>query len=95
MSSHDIPCGSCGAVAAFDLGCPECRVPDDDADAMSPGEIGTWRRKIGVSQAELARLLRVPDSTVSRWERGLMAISSPTILRLALERLADQQRQPS
>jgi hypothetical protein len=36
-------------------------------------------------------LLDVPDSTVSRWERGLMQIASPTILRLALERLEQTQ----
>lgn len=29
MSAHDIPCGSCGAVTAYDRGCPECRVPPD------------------------------------------------------------------
>lgn len=97
MSSHDIPCGSCGAVSAYDLGCADCRVPDapEDDDAMSPGELGTRRHQIGVSQAELARMLKVPDSTVSRWERGLMAISSPTILRLALERLYDQRKATS
>ena len=54
---------------------------------MTPDDLATIRQRLGLTQAELARLLDVPDSTVSRWERGLMAIASPTILRLALERL--------
>ena len=56
---------------------------------MTPDDLAAFRERLGLSQADLARLLDVPDSTVSRWERGLMAISSPTILRLALERLAE------
>jgi len=54
---------------------------------MTPNDLIATRVKLGLSQAELARVLEVPASTISRWERGLIAISSPTILRLALERL--------
>lgn len=59
---------------------------------LTPYDLAAFRKRLGLSQADLARLLDVPDSTVSRWERGLMAIASPTILRLALERLADTHK---
>ena len=59
---------------------------------MTPNDLIATRVKLGLSQAELARVLDVPASTISRWERGLTRIGSPTILRLALERLADLHR---
>lgn len=75
------------------IGRPLIEVLDVDTPrpGLSPYDLACWRKRLGLSQAELARLLDVPDSTVSRWERGLMAISSPTILRLALERLEQTQ----
>ena len=59
---------------------------------MSGTELRTVRNKLGLSQAGLARALGVDVMTVSRWERGAMAIQHPTILRLALERLAHTKK---
>lgn len=56
---------------------------------MTPDDLRAFRNKLGLSQAGLARALDVDVMTISRWERGAMAIQHPTILRLALERLAD------
>lgn len=58
---------------------------------MTPNDLIATRVTLGLSQAELARLLDVPASTISRWERGLNKIASPRILALALERLAELQ----
>ncbi len=71
------------------VGRPLIEVLDVDTPkpGLTPYDLACWRKRLGLSQAELARWLDVPDSTVSRWERGLMQIASPTILRLALERL--------
>lgn len=59
---------------------------------MTPDDLRAFRNKLGLSQAGLARALGVDVMTVSRWERGAMAIQHPTILRLALERLADTKK---
>jgi len=56
--------------------------------ALTPADLRAYRIRLGLTQAQLARLLDIPDSTLSRWERGLMVIASPTILYLALERLS-------
>lgn len=59
------------------------------ASNMTPTELRTTRKQLGLSQAGLASLLDVDVMTISRWERGVQPIGNPTILRLALERLAD------
>lgn len=82
MSGHDIACGACGAVTALDPGCAECRVPEPiEHDLLAT------RRRLGLSQAQLARRLKVPADTLAKWERGTLAIRHPEVLRLALERL--------
>lgn len=43
---------------------------------------------MGYSQIELAQVLGLTQNTISRWEKGTAPIGSPTVLRLAMERLA-------
>jgi DNA-binding transcriptional regulator YiaG len=45
---------------------------------MTNTEIRRLRKALGVSQAELARRLRVNPLTVSRWERGATPIPYAT-----------------
>ena len=52
---------------------------------MTSAELRAWRTSLGISQAMLARLLKVDVMTVSRWERGVRSI--PPFLDLALEHL--------
>ena len=52
---------------------------------MTGQELKEWRRKWGISQGELGRLLGVAGFSVSRWETGTRAI--PSFLPLALEAL--------
>jgi len=49
-------------------------------------DIRTFRRKIGVTQVELATLLGLHQSTISRLESGALPIDERT--RLALEALS-------
>ena len=51
---------------------------------MRPEELRTIRRRLGLSQNALAARLDLRQSTVSRWEAGLMPIERPAMLRLAL-----------
>lgn len=52
---------------------------------MHPSELRARRRRLGLSQSELAKRLSVPANTVSRWETGKLAIRHPEMLRLAME----------
>lgn len=61
---------------------------------MTGDELRFLRNQLGLSQAQLSRLLDVPASTIARWERGELAIRHPTVLRLALAALATS-RPPS
>jgi DNA-binding transcriptional regulator YiaG len=86
MSVHDIPCGACGAVGAYDQGCPECRVPPEEP--LTPGEqLQMARRLRGLSQSKAAALIGVPVRTYQNWEIGYRR-PPDYVLRLALERLA-------
>lgn len=62
---------------------------------MTPEDLRTRRRRLGLSQTQLAEQLGVTQNTISRWELGEMEIANPTMLRLALERLEDQRRAAS
>jgi len=55
---------------------------------MTGQELKEWRRKWGISQGELGRLLGVAGFSVSRWETGTRAI--PSFLALALKALENQ-----
>lgn len=51
---------------------------------LSPDEISGIRKKFGLTQAELARLLRLGANTVSRWETGrnVQSAAMDTVLRM-------------
>lgn len=55
---------------------------------MTPEDLKRWREERYMYQTEVATLLGVAASTWSRWERGVIRIECPTMLELALERLA-------
>lgn len=54
---------------------------------MNGTDLRSSRQRLGLSQAQLARLLQVPPDTLAKWERGDLAIRHPEVMRLALERL--------
>lgn len=55
---------------------------------MSKEELREFRKRMGYSQIELAEVLGLTQNTISRWEKGTAPIGSPSVLRLAMERLA-------
>jgi len=57
---------------------------------MTGNELKLWRRKWGISQVELARLLGTYQVTVCRWETGVRSI--PFLLPLALEALENRMK---
>src|SRR5579871_919928 len=54
---------------------------------MTPEELGRRRRQLGLTQAQLGKVLGVAGNTVARWERGELPLGSPELVTLALERL--------
>lgn len=54
---------------------------------MTPHDLIARRTKLGLTRAELARQLGVPDSTIHRWELGRVRIERPETIALALEAL--------
>jgi len=65
-------------------------IPMVNNKAMTGQELKEWRRKWGLSQDELGRLLGVARFSVSRWEIGTRAI--PSFLPLALEALENRMQ---
>jgi transcriptional regulator with XRE-family HTH domain len=57
---------------------------------MTPIQLRTARRSLGLSQSGLAERLGVDVMTISRWERG--ASSIPPYLGLAIESLSRQRK---
>jgi len=55
---------------------------------MTGQELKNWRKKWGITQIELARLLGTYQETISRWERDKRGI--PSHLPLALEALENR-----
>lgn len=60
---------------------------------MTPAELKAIRAALGLTQKALGAALDVPQATIWRWEQAKTAIQHPTILRLALERLAHRSEQ--
>jgi transcriptional regulator with XRE-family HTH domain len=54
---------------------------------VTPADLKAARLALGLSQAAMAERLRIPRNTWHRWERGILPVEKPEILRLALERL--------
>jgi DNA-binding transcriptional regulator YiaG len=55
---------------------------------MDGKHLTLWRKKWGIPQGELARLLGTYQVTVCRWEKG--ARKTPFLLPLALEALENR-----
>ena len=54
---------------------------------MTPTEIKAIRQRYGLSQTELAALLRISDlRTIRRWEKGEVPVSGPA--SIVLEQMA-------
>jgi len=52
---------------------------------MTPTELKAIRQRYGLTQSDLARILRIEDGrTVRRWEAGDRAISGPATVLLEL-----------
>jgi putative zinc finger/helix-turn-helix YgiT family protein len=53
-------------------------------DLLTPTEIIGLRNRLGMSQAELGRLLHLGNNTISRWERSrkVQSVSMDALLRL-------------
>lgn len=52
---------------------------------MTPPEVHSIRTRAGLTQTELARLLRISDiRTIRRWEQGDVPISGPASIVLEL-----------
>lgn len=61
------------------------RIRQEDG-LLTGGEIRSFRNRIGLSQADFERLLRVGPKTVVRWERGTVTPASAvdTLLRILM-----------
>lgn len=55
---------------------------------MTGEELRTRREQLGLSQSQLAVALKRHHDTISKWERGVLAIESPGVLRFLLDALA-------
>ena len=58
---------------------------------MVANELKLWRKKWGITQVDLARMLGTYQVTVARWETGSRGI--PFLLSLALEALDHRMQQ--
>ena len=62
---------------------------------MTPDELRTRRKTLGLSQQSLAEALGVTQHTVSRWEEGKIALSAPRSLWLDTEmKRVERERRP-
>ncbi len=57
---------------------------------MTSEDLKQWRRRWGLTQVELARVLGTYQVTVARWETGTRKI--PFLLPLALEALENRMK---
>lgn len=87
--SRHLQCRTCGEVT---LGIDEARQLREAAlgiyrrkyHLLSPEEIRALRETLGLTQAALARLLRLGNNTISRWEAGrnVQTAAMDVLLRL-------------
>jgi len=82
-------CPSCGETLTdldqtFDLFAGAHALYRDKHGLLSPGEIQEIRERHGLTQAALARLLRLGANTISRWEsdRKVQTAAMDVLLRL-------------
>ena len=54
------------------------------ASTMTGAELRAARARLGLTQAALAKLLRVAPNTVARWERGERAVPGPAIAAIQM-----------
>jgi transcriptional regulator with XRE-family HTH domain len=59
---------------------------------MDGMKLREMRLKLGMTQAELAEALEVPQATISRWENAKHDMDHPAILKLAMEHLRCKRR---
>lgn len=61
---------------------------------MTPEDVQRLRKRLGLTQAELAALAGVHEMTVSRWERGTVTIREHTakLLRMLAAEQARKRR---
>jgi len=62
--------------------------PIDDRDIDMRHIVRSWRKKLGFSQVEIARLAEIGQNSLSRYETGERNLSSATLERL--ERAMDR-----
>lgn len=59
---------------------------------MDRERFARMRAELGYTQWELAHVLGVTQTTISRWESGAKSIGNPVILELAMMQLLDEKR---
>jgi transcriptional regulator with XRE-family HTH domain len=62
---------------------------------MDRHELRARRLALGLSQPQLAALLDINSMTISRWERGVVALPAPGMLHWALRGLERSRRRPA
>jgi DNA-binding XRE family transcriptional regulator len=58
---------------------------------MHKNELKLWRKKWGITQVDLAKMLGTHQVTIARWETGARKI--PFLLPLALEALENRLKE--
>lgn len=61
------------------------------ATVDTPSLLRAWRARDGLTQMQAAAALGVAKRTYERWEQGAGEPDHPSLLRLAVERLASRQ----
>jgi transcriptional regulator with XRE-family HTH domain len=62
--------------------------------AVTGDELRGLRKRLGLTQVELAKKVGVASNTVARWERGELGISEPVSRLLALLAKVELPRTP-
>lgn len=57
----------------------------------TPKDIIDFRKRVEITQHDLAQHLGVSDNTISRWERGCAGCTPPAYLRFALYYLEERK----